>query len=137
VSVYKLAGTATGGTENALAQLDIQFDGLITAIHGAMRATIAANTEFAQTEISFISTNTVGSNDTRGSLFMMKAQIALLTSGVANTGVNVSIGGLAVVVTAGERLWMHTVNTASKASVNDVYVYVEDGQGVPTAQRRR
>lgn len=137
MSVYKLAGTATGGTQDGLAQLDIQFDGIITGIFGSVRATIGANSEMAQSEVSFISTNTVAANDTRGSLFSLKVQVGLVTTGGQNTSQNAGIGGLAISVTAGERLWLHTVNTASKASVSDFYIYVEDGQALATANRRR
>lgn len=137
MSVYKIAGSGTGGTENAVAQLDIQFDGVITAIFGSLRATLNADAEQVQWEVSFISTNTIGANDTRGSLFMMKGENSMTTSGQADHGQNAGIGGLSIVVNAGERLWLHASSSASTPSVIDVYVYVEDGQAVPTAQRRR
>jgi len=137
VSVYKLAGAATGGTEDGLAQLDVQFDGVITAISGAMRWTATTNADYAQAEVSFISTNTVGSNDTRGSLFQMKDQIRIGAEGTSKTSVNYSVGGLAIAVNAGERLWLHTVTSTGEPATVDVYIYVEDGQGVQVPNRRR
>lgn len=138
MSVYKLAATGSGGTENGAAQLDVQFDGIITAIAGALESNIGVDGDQAAAEVSFLSVNTIGTNDTRGSLFVMRQQMKLAGAAYAVTNaVHHSVGGLAIAVNSGERLWMHIKATAAKTSVVDIYVYVEDGQGVPTAQRRR
>lgn len=138
MSVYKLAATGTGGVENGIAQLDVQFDGIITAIHGAMTANLTVTLDFANLEVSFISVNSFGTNDTRGSLFTMR-QLMAITGAVwaVNNAMHSNVGGLAIAVNAGERLWLHYEATATRIITGDVYVFVEDGQGVPTAQRRR
>lgn len=138
MSVYKLAAAGTGGTQNGIAQVDVQFDGIITAIHGTLEAGLAAGGNTCAVEASFLSVNTLGTNDTRGSLWALRLQMLLAGAAYA-TLVNESsnVGGLAIAVNAGERLWMHIIATAAIASAADVYIYVEDGQGVPTAQRRR
>ena len=138
MSVYKLAATGSGGTENGIAQLDVQFDGIITAIHGTAAHNANADTEVGDLEVSFISVNTIGQNDTRGSLFAMRSRYSLLTAvGTELVQQTAAVGGLAIAVSAGERLWMHYVASATVVINADVYIYVEDGQGVPTAQRRR
>ena len=137
MSIYKLSGAGTGGAENGIAQLDVQFDGIITAVHGSITAALDANQEFAIAEASFISTSSINSNDTRGSIFTIRSQIGLVTSGMAKTAENASVGGLAIVVNAGERLWLHLNVSASTVATAEIYLYVEDGQGVPTSTRRR
>lgn len=138
MSVYKLAATGTGGTQNAAAQLDIQFDGLITGMHGMILATLVAGGDQAIAEASFLSVNTIGSNDTRGSLLAIGTRLVVLdATGNTQNAENTSIGGLAIVVNAGERIWLHIAATASRASQVEFYFYVEDGQVTPTAARRR
>ncbi len=137
MSVYKLAGVGSGGVENALAQLDIQFDGVITAIHGSIVNNGTSNAAFSNAEVSFLSVNTIDTNDTRGSLFTLGTKVALVTSGMNNNAANSGIGGLAIAVNAGERLWLHMTATASVATNANIYIYVEDGQAVPVASRRR
>ena len=137
MSVYKLAGTGAGGTENGLAQVDVQFDGIITAIFGSIDMDVAANGNEAVYELSFLSVNTIGTNDTRGALFQLRSKAVVLANGTLQSAENAGIGGLAIKINAGERLWMHVVATAAIVTEGAIYVYVEDGQSVPTAQRRR
>ena len=137
MSVYKLAATGTGGVEDGAAQLDIQFDGVITAIFGTLRATLDADAEFALAELSFISSQTMGNNDTRGSLMLLQLQQHVTTSGSNSNCVNEGVSGVEIPVNAGERLWMHLQVTASTASNADFYVYVNDGQPRQTTRARR
>ncbi len=137
MSVYKLAATGAGGTENGIAQLDVQFDGMITAIAGSVDIDASANGDNAVYECSFISVNTVGTNDTRGTLFSLRQKVIIGAAGETVSAANSAVGGLAIVVNAGERLWLHAVVTAAKVSKAEFYIYVEDGQGAPVPQRRR
>ena len=137
MSIYKLSGTGTGGTEDALAQLDVQFDGIITAVTGHIRSTMTGAGQFATAEISFLSNNTVGTNDTRGSIFSVSTSVTGTTSGFFQGTQHNNAAGLAVRLNAGERIWLHFSASAGLASEGQIYVYVEDGQDVPTAQRRR
>lgn len=134
MSVYKLAASSTGGSQDAIAQLDIQFDGIITAMHGSVanQGTTAGNS--VEFEASFLSVNTINTNDTRGSLFTLGMRIS--AAGAGNTA-NSGVGGLAIAVNAGERVWLHALGTASVSGTANIYIYVEDGQGVPVANRRR
>lgn len=137
MSVYKLAATGAGGTQNGIAQLDVQFDGIITAIAGTLDFDAAGNGHTAAYEVSFLSVNTIGTNDTRGSLYSLRSKMVNTAAGQMQTAVNGAVGGLAINLNAGERLWLHAVVTAAIVSVAEFYIYVEDGQGVSTAQRRR
>ncbi len=138
MSVYKLFAAGSGGTENGLAQIDVQFDGIITALYGDLSATLSANGDDVYSELSFTSQNTRTSNDSRGTL--MSLDLELLFAGAAyasNISKNGAVGGLAIAVNAGERLWMHVVATASRVSRCVYFVYVEDGQGAPVSRVRR
>lgn len=136
MSVYKLFGAGTGGTESGVAQIDIQFPGVITAIHGALSCVLDGAGEECAVEVSFLSVSTISTNDTRGSLFTMKNKIGTGTASV-NSAKNSGIGGLAISVGAGERVWMHYVATAGVVATAEIYLYVEDGEGAQTPQRRR
>ena len=138
MSVYKLAGTGTGGTENGLGQLDIMADGVITGLHGDLSAVFEANADTAYSEISFLSVNSQGVNDTRGSLCSLDIELLLVTGGYAMVvGKNTNVGGLAIVVNAGERLWLHSVASSADSTRHAWYIYVEDGVGLQQSQRRR
>ena len=138
MSIYKLSATGAGGTDNGIAQLDVQFDGVITGIHGDIQLPAVANADFAFSEVSFISTNTRGISDTRGSIMSIEMEAALAGAAFASDfSKTTDMAGLAVIVTAGERLWLHIVATASRAVRSTFYMYVDDGQALPVASRRR
>lgn len=137
MSIYKLAALGAGGDQDALAQLDVQFDGIITALAGFIRSTMTVTGEFAVAEASFLSVNTIGSNDTRGSIFSVATSLTGTAPGTTQGSGQNNVGGLAIAINAGERLWMHFSATAALVSNAQIYIYVEDGQGVPTAVRRR
>jgi len=137
MSIYKLHGDSTGGTENALASLDIQFTGEITAILMAAQVVLDADSESWRGEVSFLSTNTIDSNDARGSLAMVTAgQVELTTSGVFLGQANLSISGLNIPVTAGERVFCHSVASAGVTADFDIYLYVDDRADSRLRRRR-
>jgi len=134
MSVYKLYAAGTGGTEDGIAQTDIQFDGVITSIYMTNAADLDADLEFCHAEISFISQNSIGVNDTRGSLMTLTDRAVGTPAG--NTGMAASSGPMAVPVTAGERVWMHISATAGAVSAVSAYLYVDD-KASETLRRRR
>lgn len=135
MSTYKLFGAGTGGVENGVAQIDIQFDGTISSIHGSMISTVDADDEFASVEASFLATNTTAVNDARGSLITLQAQSSLVTSGFSINGVNSGVGPVDIPVNAGERIFLHINSSAGVVTSAQIYLYVLDG--APTSQRRR
>ena len=135
MSVYKLFGAGTGGTQESVASLDVQFDGRITAIHGSANADMDADGESFQCEASFLSSTTIAVNDSRGSLFIMQAQMSLTTSGVMNGSLNSGVSGLNIPVAAGERIHLHLGGASGVTSSTNIYLYVDDD--APAALRRR
>ncbi len=136
MSVYKLFGSGTGGTENSVSSLDIQFDGTIVALHASLAADLDTDLESCNVEASFLSTNTISSNDARGSLIMVLATNSQAAAGTAVVAVNSGIGGLSILVTAGERVHLHFNASAGVTSNSHIYLYVNDGQP-PEVRRRR
>lgn len=134
MSIYKLYGAGTGGTESGVASLDIQFDGVITAIHTAHSADLDADTEFSLAEASFLSTATMTTNDARGSLITSELRAVGTVAGAiaANSGV----GPVEIPVSAGERVFLHFNSSASTTSSCHVYLYVSDGADVNQRRRR-
>lgn len=135
MSVYKLFGDVTGGSQDDAASVDVQADGNINAIHGTLYGDLDADGESIVAELSFLSTNTFLVNDARGSLFTLGGQMSLTTSGVAFTGLNDSISGIKIPVSQGERIHLHISSTAGVSGDCFMYLYVEDG--IAAAQRRR
>lgn len=137
MSVYKLRGAGTGGTQDGIASLDVQFDGLITGIAGSLAAELNAASEICQAEASFLSQNTITINDARGSLFLLAQQLVLFTAAsAAPVGVHNAVGGIKVPVSAGERIFMHMVATAGVVSIAQIYLFVEDGAAISLRRRR-
>lgn len=133
MSIYKLFGAGSGGTENSLASLDIQNEGVIVGIWGSLLGDLDADTETLSVEASFLSTNTIASNDARGSLFLLSAQ----TAGAANfLSQNAGISGLAIPVAAGERVHLHVVASAGVTCSAHIYLHVNDGASAELRRRR-
>ncbi len=137
MSIYKLYGAGSGGTENGLAQADVQFDGEIVAVYGSAWADLDADGEVCQAELSFLSQNSINVNDARGSLLIVSINTTYVTaaSGVG-TFANAGISGLFIPVAAGERLWLHAVASAGATSNLHMYAYVRDASQT-TLRRRR
>jgi len=133
MSVYKLGVLQSQAVGDDVASLDVQFDGHITAIDWSMDADIDAADETTNAEVSFLSVNTIGANDARGSISACKAAISLVTAESGLTSVNKTISGLRIPVNQGERIHLHT--TGSIVGI-EVYLYVEDSSD-PRLRRRR
>lgn len=133
MSVYKLGVPAGTAAANAVAQLDIQFDG---EIYGCSISAVpdldAADDSFA-IEVSFLSIQSLGTNDSRGSIYIARQRLSLMTAEAGALGVNALAMGLKVPVTAGERMYLHTSGTTCAA---DCFIYVED-RASPRLRRRR
>lgn len=111
-NIVGIYGAVTGGTQNALASVDIPQDGVITGIDWDVDADLDADTEFLRLELSFISTNQLTTNDVRGRISSIGGRISLTTSGVAVTSLQKMVAGLDLPVNGGERLYLHADSTA-------------------------
>lgn len=135
MTVYKLFATATG---DSAASLDIQLDGEIMAIHmSCAPAGVDALNDGVEAEVSFLSSNSLSNNDTRGSLMIIQSALGMLTQGGNNSAVNANISSLEIPVSAGERIHLHILLSggATSGSVH-AYLFVRD-KGVPRIPGRR
>ncbi len=135
MTIYKLYGAAS---TDSVASLDIQLDGVITSmLMTGMCAGVNALDEGMQAEISFLSSNTFGSNDVRGSLMTMQIRSGMLTSGMGNMCDNINISSVNIPVNAGERIHLHIRDAGTLTGrVVHAYLYVED-KGVSRLSSRR
>jgi len=134
MTVYKLRKSFTVSLDDG-ASLDIQFDGRIVAFWWEVHSDLDADAESFQVEVSFLSSNALSSNDSRGSLTVAGAQ-ASGTPGFIESSVNSGLSGLDIPVTRGERIHMHAILTGSGSVVATCYLYVDD-RADPRIRRRR
>lgn len=136
MSIYKLYASQTGDSD-AVAQLDVQFDGTIVAWSMSARCSgMGTDGDNYNVEVSFLSANMIASNDARGVIAVGRKQLSLTTSGAYDASLNQSLAGLRIPVVAGERIYMHYTGTAGNACVMDCILYVEDSANVNLRRRR-
>lgn len=135
MTIYKLYSAAFG---DSTASLDIQLDGVIQSIHMTGRANgIDALNDGFEAEVSFLSTNSFTSNDTRGSLMIIQSCLGMLTDGGGNLSVNAQISTLMVPVAAGERVHLHAAAIGgSTGGAVHAFLFVED-KGIQRISGRR
>lgn len=136
MTIYKLWSDQVG---DSVASLDVQLDGNITSILLACQAGgVDVLNEGVSAEVSFLSSNTISSNDVRGSLMAIQSRLGAITTGGMNTAQNISVSTLYIPVNAGERIHLHIEDIGTLASRTAFcYLYVEDKGTGRTAGRRR
>lgn len=136
--ILGMYGNVTGGTQNALAQIDIPQDGVITGIDWDMSADLDADGEFVRAELSFIATNQLGQNDVRGRISSLGAEISLTTSGSPVTGVQKFVGPVDLPVAGGERLYLHTASSSGVEGNVICNIHLDvSGRGITRRSARR
>lgn len=133
------AGIPGGATTNSVATTDVQNSGIITGVLMGFRSISALDliNDFIGAELSFMSSNTFGVNDVRGSIAMNFLEQQFLTTGGGIGNVVLAISGLAIEVNAGERIHLHA--TASSGTGGNVwaYLYIADGVGIDRSRPAR
>lgn len=133
MTVYKLTANTVA---DAAATLDIQDDGVIEGVLINMRATLNADTENMNVEVSFASVSGFTANDTRASFAGMSLQAGMLTSGGLTASENLFIS-MNIPVSGGERIYIHTAGTAAALDRVSVWLFVADGRVADRAGRVR
>lgn len=124
--VYKLFGNnAAAATANANAQVIIQRNGFITAIHISSQFPSAVNGDNSGWEISTSSAGQLNTNDAVGPLLQINQYNKIAAAG-SYEGVQCSkIEGIAISLAAGDRLYLNYSGTAA-TSYCWCYVYVTE-----------
>jgi len=133
VDVIGMQGGFTGGTENALAMIDIPQDGFIIGIDWDLRADLDADGELIEAELSFIATNQLATNDVRGRISSISSMVTVLTAvGGHTASLQKWLGSFDISVAGGERLFLHTNGSAGVTGTVRCNVYLDQ----PGSQRR-
>lgn len=137
LEVIGMFALVTGGTQDALAQIDIPQDGIIRGLEWDAFANLDADGEFFEAELSFIATNQANTNDVRGRISSISSQLTLLTSGYAISSVQKWVGPFELVVSGGERIYLHVLSTAGVAGDIRLNVHFDGGAAVTRRSARR
>jgi len=128
----------TGGTENAIAQIDIPQDGILRGIDWDGYALFDADNETMDIELSFIATTQIISNDIRGRISGISAGVAVLTSvGINSVTLQKWIGGIELILSGGERLYLHSLATAGVTGNVRCNLHFDGGATVTRRSARR
>lgn len=114
-TVVGMTGVITGGTENNIASIDVPMNGHLVGVDFDLLADLDTDGDHATVELSFGSTGSSTTNDTR-------SRIATCTVGAAAvlTAVGVSVGRGSkyvqlpdIPVGMGERIYLHSLAAAT------------------------
>lgn len=140
--IIKMNGVIPAGLNDGIASIDIPNDGVITAVLLQIRqiSGMDAADDNIEFELSFLSSNTFGSNDTRGVIAGMSVSQQFLTSGGGIGATNLHLGSLNIEVAAGERIHIHGNASAGNAGTAIAFLFIDDGIGIggvrPRIRRR-
>lgn len=138
LEIIGMYGPITGGTENAIAQIDIPMDGVIRGIDWDLHANLDADNENVAIEFSFIATAQLTQNDVRGRISSISSIIAVLdATGPQAIGLQKWIGGMELVVSGGERVYIHAGSTAGVTGAVRLNLHFDSGGVVTRRSARR
>ncbi len=138
LEIIGMYGAIAGGTEDAIAQIDVPQDGVMRGIDWDILANVDADSESLVCEFSFIGTNQVSTNDVRGRISSIGGQLAVLS---ATSGHFVSmqkwIGPFELMLSGGERLYLHSVAVAGVQGACRLNIHFDGGATVTRRSARR
>lgn len=124
MGVYKLYTTTDG---DAAASVDIVAAGTIEGVYWSGYATLAADADSFEAELSFASTSGFATNDTKSSICGVRSETELTTSGQVQNAINIMIAPLNIPIVQGERLYIHTATPVGAATLRlSCWVYTRD-----------
>lgn len=137
LQVLTLTGSSTGGTESAIASIDIPGNGSITGVDWAADFALDADGEFQEISLSFASSEDLQVNDSRSVISIVASGLAeLTTSGGYTGGVNKFVSfSPGIPVFAGERLYLHSRAAAGVSSTVYCMVHLETSEMVVGSMR--
>lgn len=124
-TVIKMYAAGSGGSQDAVAQVDVPMPGHIVGVDWAVRIAPSGADFLAEMQLSFRSSSSFTTNDDRGIISEVKFAGDLTTSGAANTAANKYVLLPDVPVMGGERIYLHLSVTASVVTANVVLVHFD------------
>ena len=137
IEVIGMYAAGAGGTENAVAQIDIPQDGFMLGLDWDGYALLNAVNEKFGAELSFIATNQLSTNDVRGRISSVSAGIHILTSGIGTVWIQKYVDLKELVVSGGERLYIHMDSTGGVISELRCNLHFEMSGGSTRRSARR
>ena len=138
LEIIGMYATIAGGTENAIAQIDVPQDGVMRGIDWDMNVNMDADNEDIQIEFSFIATNVLTTNDVRGRISSVGAHLAVLTAvGGHVVSVQKWIGPFELMLSAGERMYLHSVSDVGVVGQVRLNIHFDGGAQVTRRSARR
>lgn len=135
--VLGMLGLGTGGTQDAIAMIDIPQDGFIIGIDWDCNAVLDAEENYAA-ELSFIATAQLLQNDVRGRISSISGQGVEITAvGHTFTSMQKWLGSFDISVSGGERLFLHVIATAGVTSITRCNLFIDFGGTVTRRSTRR
>lgn len=131
-----LVSVAAAGVGDSTVAVDVPNDGFIESMFVNMRGNgMDALGDSYGVELSFASSNTFNSNDSRITMIQVGEEFNVLTSGASASGIVASLIGIDIPVNAGERLHVHTAVAGGTTNINGVIFLYYSTRGARPARR--
>lgn len=112
-SVIQMTGVTSGGGEDSLAAIDVPRDGELVGVDWSAYADFDADDEYTQLQLSFGSTRSILTNDSRQVISVLDMAVGAVESSggrPAHANKYVTLPGL--LLGMGERLYVHALSAA-------------------------
>lgn len=136
LQVMALYATGAGGTESALAQIDIPGDGYLTGVEWAASGGHNTTGDTCTIGLSFSSSEDLRQNDVRSLISAVQLEFNFVTSGGYDSQVNrFTSFEPGVPVFAGERVYIHQVASTGVQTQITCLIHLDTSQGVVGSMR--
>lgn len=137
ITVIGMVGLITGGQQDSLAQIDIPQDGVLRGIDWDGACALDA-AEVCGIELSFIGTNTLAVNDSRGRISSVTVQAGQSSAvGLVSATMQKWVGPFELMLFGGERLFLHAVSTTGVLGTGRCNLFFDGGSQVARRSSRR
>jgi len=138
LEIIGIYAVISGGTENAVAQIDVPQDGVLRALDWDMNTNMDADGEVINIELSFIATNQLNQNDVRGRISSISAHATVLTAvGLYIFSVQKFVGPFELMLAGGERIYLNSVSTSGVTGDIRCNFHFDGGAAVTRRSARR
>jgi len=137
LTILQMFGGGTGGTQDAVANIDIPEDGNLVGVQWSIDMDFDAESESLRAELSFIATGQLTTNDARGVISAVRGQLSFTTSGAMLAAINQAHALPNLQVSGGERLFINLVSASGVTSNINCLIYHETRRQVTRRSRRR
>jgi len=138
LNIIGMYASLSGGTENAIANIDIPQDGVLLGIDWDINLNLDADNEDMAAELSFIATNQLSQNDVRGRIGSISGRLAVLdATGPQFFSIQKWVGPFELSLAAGERIYLHAVSATGVTGEIRCNLHFDGGAVVTRRSSRR